>query len=214
MPGPREHFNPREKIPQPENLDTIEEVSIESAPELEELAEKRSNDLEVEAANLENDGQKRIENAITAIGLTQEKIDQNKEIPKLRSKLERIFQKGKELARDAKEKILEIIASEEFGEIVEAMPFAGGVKKMSESISGQKLSGEKLKGLKRLTRGIKGATDVVTDFIETKKVEKGGRLSYVGKKTAEGVRTNPETMAKLGKKILGSKKENINDIGK
>jgi hypothetical protein len=209
-------FKAKESPEQRVDVDSLKETAVEIGNEgdLEKLAGTRIEDLETMMMGLQENGQKRIENTSATIGLTPEKIAQVEETIEVKSRLERIFQRGKELIGAAKEKIMEIITSEEFGEIVEATPFAGGVKKIGESISGQKLSGEKIEGFKRLTHGMKGASDVVTDFIATKKVEKGARLVHVGKKTAEGVKANPETMTKLGKKILGSKKENINDIGK
>ncbi|MFH0969308.1 MAG: hypothetical protein V1804_02270 [Patescibacteria group bacterium] len=210
MPGSQEHSDPlnqQEKIAQPEKPDTIKDAHIESESEIEELAQERSNNLEIEATNLESDGTKRIENANNSIGLAPEKIEEAKATFGLQEKLGGVYEKGKALAQEGKEKIGQVVTTKEFNQIADATPFIGGAKKVVESVAGKTLSGEELKGMERVKHGVKGGIDLGLDIAAVGEVEKGARLAYAGKKIAEGVKQNPEAVANLGKKIL-SQKEN------
>jgi len=209
MPGSQEQLNPQEKMSKPKNLDIIKEARIESEQQLGEFAQERSNNLEIEAANLEGDGQKRIENANNSIGLSPEKIEEAKSAFGLQGRLRGVYEKGKVLAQEGKEKIGQVVVTKEFNQIADATPFVGGAKKVTESVVGKTLSGEELKGMKRVKHGVKGGIDLGLDIAAVGEVQKGVRLAYVGKKLAEGVKQNPEVVAKLGKKILEKKETTV-----
>lgn len=192
----------RVNTPKPEELGNFEDED-----NIRRLGEERILKLDSEGQFLEKDGSRMAEDFNKVIGLLGAKFESLKEKFGLNNKLKKISERAAALAEEAKAKIIEIMKTEEFSQIVDATPFVGGAKRVAESFAGKTLSGEALSGTQRLKHGTEGAVNIGTDFEGIGEVKKGAKLAHIGKKIAGGIKSNPEVLKNLGKKIITRKKE-------
>ena len=202
--------NKAEKIPQPEAAEA--KVAIEQKGTLEQRLKKYADTkldtidtsteatLQAGAAKLKGTG---------SIGYSVDQIRNFMKDKGINDQLIEVAKRMKEEALKSKDKIQEVVSSENAenqaekeatmekfqekrggmikdiltSEIVSSgldlVPFAGGGKMMVESIAGETLSGQQMTGKDRIIHGAIGAGSLVIDFVGVGEIGKGGII--VGK---------------------------------